>query len=170
MSKRVRTGVLIAAVLVLPAMDQLTKLWAYSALMPGSSINLPGPVDLTLVLNRSNAFGIAPDFGEVTRWMLVALNLAVASALAYLVWSREQTRAAFLACAFIIAGGIGNAIDRVWLGAVIDMFDASEVGFNWVFNVADVFIDIGIGLWLLHSFLGKAEHRPPQTASTSHQP
>ena len=170
MSRRVRTGVLIAAVLVLLAMDQLTKLWAYSALMPGSSISLPGPVDLTLVLNRSNAFGIAPDFGEATRWMLVGLNLAVASGLAYLVWSREQTKAALLACAFIIAGGIGNAIDRVWLGAVIDLFDASEVGFHWVFNVADVLIDIGIGLWLLHAFLGNAEPRAPRTASATQQP
>ena len=170
MSRRFRVGLLLVAVLALLTIDQLTKLWAYSALLPGSSINLLGPVDLTLVLNRSNAFGIVPDFGEATRWMLAALNLTVAAALAYLVWSREQTRAAFFACAFIIAGGIGNAIDRIWLGAVIDMFDASEVGFNWVFNVADVFIDIGIGLWLLHSFLGNAEHGPPRTASTSHQP
>src|SRR5215213_9526781 len=61
-SRRVRTGVLIVAVLVLLTTDQLTKLWAYSALIPGSSMNLPGPVDLTIVLNRSNAFGIAPDF------------------------------------------------------------------------------------------------------------
>jgi signal peptidase II len=169
-SRRSRIGLLLVAVFVLLTIDQLTKLWASSALMPGDSINLRGPVDLTLVLNRSNAFGIVPDFGEATRWMLAALNLAVASALAYLVWSREQTRAAFLACAFIIAGGIGNAIDRIRLGTVIDMFDASEIGFNWVFNVADVFIDIGIGLWLLHIFLGNAEHGPAPTASTSHQP
>jgi len=169
-SRRFRVGQLLVVVFVLLTIDQLTKLWAYSALMPGSSIALRGPVDLTLVLNRSNAFGIVPDFGEATRWMLAALNLAVASALAYLVWSRERTWAAFFACAFIIAGGIGNAIDRIWLGAVIDMFDGSEVGFNWVFNVADVFIDIGIGLWLLHTFLGNAEHMPPQTGSTSHQP
>jgi signal peptidase II len=157
-------------VFALLTIDQLTKLWAYSALTPGSSIPLHGPVDLTLVFNRSNAFGIMPDFGEATRWILAALNLAVASALACLVWSREQTWAAFSACALIIAGGIGNAIDRVWLGAVIDMFDASEVGFNWVFNVADVFIDIGIGLWLLDTFLGNAGHGPRKTASTSLQP
>lgn len=170
MSRRFGVGLLLVAVFVLLTIDQLTKLWAYSALIPGSSIPLQGPVDLTLVFNRSNAFGMVPDFGEATRWMLAALNLAVAAALGYLVWSREQTCAAFFACAFIIAGGIGNAIDRIWLGAVIDMFNASEVGFNWVFNVADVFIDVGIGLWLLHAFLGNAEHRPPQTASTSHQP
>ena len=169
MSRRSRTGLLLLAVLVLLALDQSTKLWTYSTLLPGGSIALPGPVDLTLVLNRSNAFGIMPDVGENTRWMLVALNFVVAAAMAYLVWSRDLKRAAFLACAFIIAGGVGNATDRLWLGAVIDMFDASEIGFNWVFNVADVFIDIGIGLWLLDAFSRDARPTPPQTASTSRQ-
>ncbi|WP_158266600.1 signal peptidase II [Allosphingosinicella deserti] len=170
MSKRFRPRLLLVAVFLLLTIDQLAKLWAYSALVPGRSFPLPGPVDLTLVLNRSNAFGMVPNFGDVTRWMLAGVNLAVASALAYLVCSRDQTRAAFFACAFIIAGGIGNAIDRIWLGAVIDMFDASKIGFIWVFNVADIFIDIGIGLWLLDSFLGNAEHNPARTASTGHQP
>lgn len=170
MSRRSRTGLLLVSVIALLSIDQLTKLWAYSALIPGSSISLPGPVDLTLVFNRSNAFGIVPDLGEATRWMLAALNLAVASALAYLVWTCERTWAAFLGCAFIIAGGIGNAVDRLWLGAVIDMFDASKVGFTWVFNAADVFIDIGIGLWLLDTFLVNAEQKPSQIASTGPQP
>lgn len=167
MSRKVRVGLLLVAVFALLTIDQLTKLWAYAALIPGSSIPLQGPVDLTLVFNRSNAFGIVPDLGETTRWVLAALNLSVASALTYLVWSREQKWMAFSACAFIAAGGIGNAIDRMWLGAVIDMFDASEVGFVWVFNVADIFIDIGVGLWLLEAFSLAAEDSRPQAASTS---
>lgn len=165
MSRGFRSGLLLATVLVLLAVDQMTKHWAYSSLVPGSSMSLPGPVGLTLVLNRSNAFGVVPDFGEATRWVLAALNLAVASAMAYLVWRREQAGAALLAAAFIAAGAIGNAIDRVWLGAVIDMFDASEVGFHWVFNVADVSIDVGIGLWLLAGVQGNAGRRPEQAPS-----
>ena len=168
MSRRFRLGLLLAAASVLVTADQLVKLWAYSALAPGASLALRGPVDLTLLLNRSNAFGTAPDFGEATRWMLVAFNLAVASALAYLVWSRQQRWPAFLGCAFIVAGGIGNAVDRVWLGAVIDMFDASEVGFQWVFNLADVFVDIGIGLWLVDSF--RPGPGPAQADASSHGP
>jgi signal peptidase II len=165
-SRRFRVGLLLVAVFVLLPIDQLTKLWAYAALVPGSRVPLQGPVDLTLVFNRSNAFGIAPDLGEATRWILTALNLAVASTLAYLVWSRERTGAALFAWAFIIAGSTGNAIDRMWLGAVIDIFDASEVGFIWIFNVADVFIDIGIGLWLLDTFAGKAGHGPARPAAS----
>lgn len=170
MSKGFRVGLLLSVIIVLLIVDQITKLWAYSVLTPGGTIALQGPIDLTLVFNRSNAFGIVPNFGDFTRWILVAVNLAVASALAYLVWSREQTWAALFASGLIIAGGIGNAIDRIWLGAVIDMFDASEVGFIWVFNVADVLIDIGIGLWLLDTFLGKAEHRSPLPPSRARQP
>lgn len=153
--------------IALLSIDQMTKLWAYSTLIPGRSISLPGPVDLTLVFNRSNAFGIVPDVGEATRWMLAALNLAVAFALSYLVWTRERTWAALLGCAFLIAGGIGNAVDGLWLRAVIDMFDASKVGFTWIFNAADVFIDIGIGLWLLDSLLESAEQKRLKIALTS---
>ncbi|MGY3611140.1 MULTISPECIES: signal peptidase II [unclassified Bradyrhizobium] len=54
-----------------------------------------------------------------------------------------------LGFAFISAGALGNAIDRVRLGAVVDLFDASKLRFVWVFNVADVSIDLGIGLVLL---------------------
>ena len=170
MSRSSRLSLLILAVFVLLMADQLTKLWVYFTLTPGESTALWGPIDLTLVFNRSNAFGIVPDVGEATRWVLAALNVAVASALAYLVWRREGTWAAFSGCAFIIAGAVGNAVDRIWLGAVIDMFDASQVGFIWVFNVADVLIDIGIGLWLVDTLLGKAENRPAQPASTCRGP
>lgn len=170
MSRRSRVSLLLLASFVLLVLDQLTKLWAYNVLTPGHSIALSGPIDLTLVFNRSNAFGIAPDMGEATRWLLLVLNLAVVSALAYFIWTREEPRTALLGSSFIIAGGIGNAIDRIWLGAVIDMFDASEIGFIWVFNAADVFIDIGVGLWLLGILFSKSDHRPSEAVSSGLQP
>jgi signal peptidase II len=55
--------------------------------------------------------------------------------------------------ALISAGAIGNALDRIRFGAVIDFFNASKLGFVWVFNVADCSIDVGIGLLLLATFL-----------------
>ena len=55
--------------------------------------------------------------------------------------------------AFIIAGAVGNALDRIRFGAVIDSFNASKLGFIWIFNVANVSIDIGISLLLLATFL-----------------
>jgi signal peptidase II len=151
-SAKPRAVVVLVVALVL-GLDQLSKQWALTALgQVGMTLVLPGPVDLTLVLNYSNAFGLAPVSGELTRWGLTALNLAVASILVGAVLRRAAVRLGTIGLAFIIAGAIGNALDRIRFGAVIDLFNASKLGFIWVFNVADVSIDIGIAL-LLASFL-----------------
>jgi signal peptidase II len=146
-------ALLVAAVVL--SIDQLSKLWALSTLRhAGSTIVLQGLIDLTLVFNRSNAFGLAPVSGELTRWGLTALNLIVAAIL--LVWvviPRSKSHLNTVGLAFIIAGAIGNALDRIRYGAVIDFFNASKLGFAWVFNVADSAIDVGIGLLLLSTLL-----------------
>jgi signal peptidase II len=138
---------IVAAVL---GVDQLSKLWALTTLRQvGSTLVLPGPVDLTLVFNRSNAFGLVPVSGELTRWGLVALSFAVAAILARVVVRGSTSRINTIGLSLIIAGAIGNAIDRIRVGAVIDFFNASKLGFIWVFNVADSSIDAGVGLLLL---------------------
>jgi signal peptidase II len=148
----------VAAVL---GLDQLSKQWALAALrQAGSTVVLPGPVDLTLVFNRSNAFGLVPVSGELTRWGLAALNLAVAAILARVVVRRSMSRVSTVGLAFIIAGAIGNALDRIRFGAVIDFFNASKLGFVWVFNIADSSIDVGIGLLLLSALLAPGSGRP----------
>jgi signal peptidase II len=158
-----RTIALSAAFAML-GLDQLTKHWALVSFgAVGLTIELAGPVDLTLVLNRSNAFGLVPDYGALSRWALTALNLAVAAILLRLVLLRSTSTMNALGLAFISAGALGNAFDRLRLGAVVDLFDASKIGFVWVFNVADVSIDLGIALILLAgllslSGLGKVEH------------
>jgi len=145
-------ALLVAAVVL--GLDQFSKQWALAALRQvGSTIVVPGPVDLTLVFNRSNAFGLVPVSGELTRWGLAALNLAVATILVWVVVRRPMSRAGTFGLTFIIAGAIGNALDRIRFGAVIDFFDASKLGFVWVFNVADFSLDVGIGLLLLSALL-----------------
>ena len=57
----------------------------------------------------------------------------------------------------IMAGAIGNALDRALVGAVVDFLDATKIGFVWIFKVADVALDGGIGLLVLSSLL--SEHR-----------
>jgi signal peptidase II len=151
--QNLRVIALLAAAVVL-GLDQLSKQWALAALrLAGSTVVMPGPVDLTLVFNRSNAFGLVPVSGELTRWGLAALNLAMAAVLAWVVVRRPMSRVSTLGLAFIIAGAIGNALDRIRFGAVIDFFNASKLGFVWVFNVADSSIDVGIGLLLLSALL-----------------
>ena len=145
-------ALLVAAAVI--SLDQLSKLWALTTLrQAGSTLVLPGPIDLTLVFNRSNAFGLVPVSGELTRWGLTAFSLAVVAVLAGVVIPRSKSHLNTVGLAFIIAGAIGNALDRIRFGAVIDFFNASKLGFAWVFNVADSSIDVGIGFLLLSTLL-----------------
>jgi signal peptidase II len=145
----VRLIALLLAVLVL-GIDQLSKRWALIALHePGATLVLPGPVDLTLVFNRSNAFGLAPVFGELTRWGLTGLNVIVVLILSWVIVRRPMSTFGVIGLGFIVAGAAGNALDRIRFGAVVDFINAAKVGFVWVFNVADMSLDIGIGLLLL---------------------
>ena len=131
-------------------LDQLSKLWALASIGEiGKTIELPGPIDLTLVLNRSNAFGLVPVYGGFSRWTLTAVNFAAAIVLLRLVLRQSTSTLNAVGLAFISAGALGNGLDRLRLGAVVDLFNASKLGFVWVFNVADVSIDLGIVLVLV---------------------
>jgi signal peptidase II len=147
----------LSAAFAMLSLDQLTKHWAVGSLGTGTTIKLPGPIDLTLVFNRSNAFGLIPDYGEFSRWALAAVSLAVAAVLLRSVLRQSTSTMNAFGFAFIGAGAIGNAIDRLRLGAVVDLFDASKLRFVWVFNVADVSIDLGIALILLAALLPSLE-------------
>lgn len=141
-------------------LDQLTKHWALVSLgTVGTTINLVGPIDLTLVFNRSNAFGLVPDYGEISRWALTALSVAVVAVLLLFLWRQSTSLMSALGFAFIGAGALGNALDRLRWGAVVDIFDASKLRFVWVFNVADISIDLGVALILLASLLPISQPR-----------
>jgi len=162
MSRRAKPRVIAWLVVILVlGLDQLSKQWALTALgKVGSTVVLPGPIDLTLVFNYSNAFGLVPVSGELTRWGLTVLNLAIASILVAVVLRRVTAPLSAVGFAFIAAGATGNALDRIRFGAVVDLFDASKIGFIWIFNVADVSIDIGIALLLLATFLPRSGSGP----------
>ncbi|UGA41504.1 signal peptidase II [Bradyrhizobium quebecense] len=143
--------------LAMLALDQLTKLWALRSLETGATLELPGPIDLTLVFNRSNAFGLIPDYGALSRWALASVGLAAAAALLGSILRRSTSTINAFGFALIGAGAAGNALDRLRLGAVVDLFDASKLRFVWIFNVADVSIDLGIALVLLAALLPSLE-------------
>ena len=150
----------LSAAFAMLGLDQLTKHWALLSLgAVGTTLKLAGPVDLTLVFNRSNAFGLIPDYGEFSRWALTALSFATAAILLGLMLRQSTSIMNAFGFAFISAGALGNALDRLRLGAVVDFFDASKLRFVWVFNVADVSIDLGIALILLAALLPLLEPR-----------
>lgn len=149
-SRLTRGAVVLATAVATLGLDQLTKYWALLSLgAAGATIKLAGPIDLTLLFNRSNAFGLIPDYGQFSRWTLIVFNLVTAAILLGLSLRPSTAMVNALGFALISAGALGNAIDRLRLGAVVDLFDASKIRFVWVFNVADVSIDLGMGLILL---------------------
>ncbi len=148
------SALVVAATAV--ALDQSSKWWALSALRrAGGRLVLPGPIDLNLNFNESNAFGLTPVIGQATRWLLMSANLAVAILILYLIVTRPLRPLTRFGLALVMAGAVGNALDRLLIGSVVDFFDATKIGFPWIFNVADATLDGGIGLLALSTLLSE---------------
>ena len=153
---------LTVAVIVI---DQITKLLVVQNFSYGERLNLLPVLDLTLAYNRGAAWSFLDSASGWQRWMFSGLAVVVAAVL--VVWLRrlKARSQGLLACALslILAGALGNVIDRVRLGHVIDFILAywNEHAFP-VFNVADSAITIGAALLLLDAFL---ETRRPKVQS-----
>lgn len=154
---------LAAAVIVL---DQLSKLWILEVVRLPERLSIPVlPVfNLTMVWNRGVSFGLFRADQDLGRWLLAAFSLTVAVALA--LWARRTDRRwTAVALGLVIGGAVGNLIDRVRFGAVVDFLDFSALWFPWVFNVADAAISVGVALLLLDSLLAPDPARPGRSRS-----
>lgn len=99
--------------------------------------------------NEGAAFGILKDH----RWVFMVISVIAIGFLSYMLWqNRNGNKLLCIAIAMIIGGGIGNMIDRCLLGYVIDFLDFTLINFA-VFNVADSFVCIGVGLFILELIL-----------------
>ena len=142
-----------AAVIVL---DQVTKAWMLYGLhiREVGQIRVLEPIfNLTFVLNRGVSFGLLTG-GETGRWLLTLFSIVVAGLLAF--WAtRADRRLLITALGLIMGGALGNAIDRIRFGGVVDFLDFSGLYFPWVFNVTDSAISIGIVLLVADSFISE---------------
>lgn len=141
---------LAAAVIVV---DQISKYWILYVYDLPSRFSTPiaGPFSLTMVWNKGVSFGLLRAEVDLARWLLSIFSVVVAVALA--IWVRKATRPLLgVGLGLVIGGAIGNAIDRVRFGAVVDFLDFQRLGFfPWVFNIADSAITIGVVFLLLDS-------------------
>ena len=164
-SPHLRAGA-IAAIAVL-VIDQASKLW----LLYGFDLARRGAVRVTPFFDLVLAWNVGISFGWFQNDSLMAQALLTAiKAIAVIVlgiWmARSSTLLATLALGLIIGGAIGNAIDRVAYGAVVDFalfhLDIGGKTYNWyVFNVADVAIVAGVAGLLYDSFLGVPAAKAP---------
>ena len=137
-------NLLAAAALI--CIDQAIKLWATNVLQPvGAMPLIPHVVELQFVLNPGMAFSL---LSGKQLFLIIALIL-VAYGLFFRSRGRYLQQAALL---LILAGGIGNLIDRVLNGVVVDYINLLFMQFA-VFNFADICVCVGVGLWVLEIFL-----------------
>jgi signal peptidase II len=120
--------------------DQLVKWWVRGAIPLGTSIPfIPYLMDLTYTQNTGAAFS---SFSGMT-WLLTLVSLGASVAVAALLWKNYFPGAwGKLSLALILAGAVGNLIDRAFLGFVTDMFETTFMNFA-VFNVADICVVVG---------------------------
>jgi signal peptidase II len=144
----------IGLILVVIVLDQITKLYFHSNFRPGERLNVLPFFDWILTYNTGAAFSFLADAGGWQRWFFVALAVIV-SGWCWRWLNREHDPRVQLALALIIGGAIGNVIDRIWLGKVIDFILVYWTPWNYyypAFNIADSTICIGAALMLWSAF------------------
>ena len=140
----------LVCVAALVGIDQAIKLWATQYLAPVEAITvIPHVVELRFVLNQGMAFSL---LSGKQLFLIIATSIAlilVAYGLFFRSRGRYLQQAALL---LILAGGIGNLIDRVLNGEVVDYINLLFMRFA-VFNFADICVCVGVALWVLVIFL-----------------
>jgi len=131
-------------------LDQLSKQIIASSFSLGESHGVTSFFSWTYVQNSGAAFSLLAESGDMQRYFLLSLSLI--ASLVLIVWmhkTRLFLRQRLLGQSILLAGAVGNLIDRALYGAVIDFIDLHYGGFYWpVFNLADSFIFIGVALLL----------------------
>jgi signal peptidase II len=155
-------GFLVAALVF--AIDQLAKWLMIGPLSLESvgQIALLPVFNLTWTENNGISLGLLNASTETGRWLLVAMTAAIAIGVA--VWIvREKQRGDLIALGMILGGALGNILDRVRFGYVVDFADLHFGAFRpfLIFNVADAAISIGVVILLLRAFLQSRE-RPEE--------
>lgn len=157
-------GWLELAALVI-GLDQLSKWLVLSNMNFGDNIPVTGFFQLVLVYNPGAAFSFLADHTGWQRWFFIVLALGVCGWLLTLLRQHQRETVLPLAFSLIIGGAIGNVIDRVVHGAVVDFLYFHAGRYGWpAFNVADSAITVGVALMLW------AQFRAPHTTPTSENP
>jgi len=146
------TAYVFALLIIL--LDQATKAWVISGLTlheVGRIPVLPPILNFSWVENTGVSFGLFG--GGEARWGLAIFSIIVSAGLAW--WATKSDRRLLItAIGFVMGGALGNVIDRIRFGYVVDFIDFSGTGvFPWVFNVADSAITIGVILLILDSLM-----------------
>ncbi|MFI3169535.1 MAG: signal peptidase II [Faecalibacterium sp.] len=149
-------------IVVLVGIDQAIKIWAVANLAPvGSMPFIPNLVELRFVLNTGMAFSMLSG----KQGLLILFTGVMMVGVAYLLFFKSKGKTLQqVAFVLILAGGIGNLIDRATTGEVVDYINLLFMDFA-IFNFADICVCVGAGLFILHVLL-EGEEEPQKSEET----
>jgi signal peptidase II len=137
-------------------LDQISKLFISSHFVFGESLRVTGFFNLVLAHNTGAAFSFLDGAGGWQRWMFTAIAIVASIWIVRLLRQHAQQTTFCLALALVLGGALGNLIDRVAYGYVVDFLDFYWGNYHFpAFNVADSAISVGAALLLLDSFMKK---------------
>ena len=152
MAERMKIWPYLLLVLLVLVLDQLSKWWALTVFQPYEVVPVLPIFNFTLVFNEGAAFSFLSDAGGWQRWFFIVLTSIIS--LGLLVWLtrlRQGERLTGVSLAMILGGALGNLLDRLRLGKVVDFLDFHWQSWHWpAFNLADSAITVGVLLmfWL----------------------
>lgn len=131
-------------------LDQLTKIIAKNSLFEGVSQPVTSFLNWTLVYNSGAAFSFLAQAGGWQRWFFTGVGIIAALIMIWLIRKNSHQTIFSLALSLVLSGAIGNVIDRIIYGAVVDFVDVHYMGWHWpAFNIADSTITIGVILLIV---------------------
>ena len=150
---------LFLALLVLIA-DQISKWWAQMSLPMAQAIKVTDFLNWFLIYNPGAAFSFLSQAGGWQRWFFTIIGIVAAAVIIWLLQKNTQDRPFCIALALILGGAIGNVLDRLLYGAVVDFIDVHYQGWHWpAFNLADSAISIGATLIVINEIRRALQQR-----------
>lgn len=150
---------LFLALFVLIA-DQVSKWWAQMSLPMAQAIKVTDFLNWFLIYNPGAAFSFLSQAGGWQRWFFTIIGIIAAVVIIWLLQKNTQDRPFCIALALILGGAIGNVLDRLLYGAVVDFIDVHYDGWHWpAFNLADSAISIGATLIVINEIRRALQQR-----------
>jgi signal peptidase II len=149
-----KTTSITLLIILLVVLDQISKILISSYLSLGESLNLLPFLNFTLIHNEGIAFSIFDEGGYIGRWFLVIAISGILAYLLFLIYKKTpEHKLELMSLILIISGGLGNLVDRAFLGYVVDFVHVFYQDYSfYVFNMADSYITVGIILYLSYYF------------------
>lgn len=158
-TKTISLKILVRFIVFAIILDQSTKQLCNLFLDYGRELEVTAFFNLFLVYNSGIAFSLFDDGAEYTRIILTAFSFLFAIVASYFLYQSQRKFEQIIIC-FLISGAIGNGIDRLIFGYVIDFLDFHLLGYHWpTFNVADSLVSFGVFLLFIDFlFVKKNNH------------